>query len=304
MNEHGTVAAIDKAADCQSTQLVQALFEDSDGVCIRPIESWTEDGLKRSRVDYDNLRWPRAGGITPITVRGLKAAAQRVNAGLCFGVCPRFKPSKGYDLSWQIRAVRCVWADIDDTQDQSVIDKRISDAGLPMPTVKVDSGNGVHLYWRLEEPYLIDDVSNPPQVKEEWFELTKGRLLGKRRSLSYFVDEHGDRVWLNDRETGRSLPQASPDLSNRALHFQDIVKGVAKKIGGDHTSDLARLLRLPGTMNLKNARNGDEPKPCEIISINEDRHPLSAFEKFAEFSKDRQERETIAKIALPADPKD
>ena len=33
---------------------------------------------------------------------------------------------------------------------------------------------------------------------------------------------------------------------------------MAQKLGGDHTQDLARILRLPGTLNRKDERNGKQ----------------------------------------------
>lgn len=61
--------------------------------------------------------------------------------------------------------------------------------------------------------------------------------------------------------------------------FQAIVAGVGKQIGGDHTHDLARLLRLPGTWNCKRF-----PWPrCEVqahLSSPSARYPLDEFKKY------------------------
>ncbi|MEO2091577.1 MAG: DNA-primase RepB domain-containing protein, partial [Gemmataceae bacterium] len=61
--------------------------------------------------------------------------------------------------------------------------------------------------------------------------------------------------------------------------FEAVVAGVGKQIGGDHTHDLARLLRLPGTWNCKRF-----PWPrCEVqahLSSPSARYPLDEFKKF------------------------
>lgn len=46
---------------------------------------------------------------------------------------------------------RCVFCDIDNTTIDDAL-HRIKEADLPWPTVIVNSGHGVHLYWRLDEP--------------------------------------------------------------------------------------------------------------------------------------------------------
>lgn len=47
--------------------------------------------------------------------------------------------------------------------------------------------------------------------------------------------------------------------------IESVVREVGRRIGGDHTHDRGRLLRLPGFANVKNARNGAEPTPCTIV---------------------------------------
>src|SRR5690606_6735036 len=94
------------------------------------------------------------------------------------------------------------------------------------------------------------------------------------------------------------IPGSRPPLSAKAQLVQDVVQGMAARIGGDHTHDLARLLRLPGTMNRKDQRNGREPVPCEIRSQADERYAFETFERFAEFSEAKQQREQIAQVRL------
>lgn len=54
-----------------------------------------------------------------------------------------------------------------------------------------------------------------------------------------------------------------------------------RDFGGDHVQNLSRILRLPGTLNYKNARNGTPPRACSLCMCNADlRYPVNAFSKW------------------------
>ena len=53
--------------------------------------------------------------------------------------------------------------------------ERVAKAGLPPPSIVVNSGNGVHLYWLLDEPFLIDDAGDPPPVRDRPREAEQAR---------------------------------------------------------------------------------------------------------------------------------
>jgi hypothetical protein len=79
-----------------------------------------------------------------------------------------------------------------------------------------------------------------------------------------------------------SLAEKKPPLSPKAERLQEVVAGISARIGGDHTQDLSRLLRLPGTLNRKDERNGTAPVPCELAECDPGRlYPLMLFESFA-----------------------
>lgn len=89
-----------------------------------------------------------------------------------------------------------IWADVD-ANDHDDSKRKALDAVLDFPVapqVIVDSGRGIHAYWKLDHLYLFDDV-------------------------------------------------------------QPIMKGIAKRIGGDAVHDRARILRLPGLSNHKDGGN-------------------------------------------------
>ncbi len=62
------------------------------------------------------------------------------------------------------------------------------------------------------------------------------------------------------------------------LAVESMVKAFAAAMGGDATHDCARLLRLPGTWNVKDRRNGVLPVPCTLVSVDAKRvYPCAAF---------------------------
>ncbi|HEX5269359.1 MAG TPA: phage/plasmid primase, P4 family [Gemmataceae bacterium] len=283
---------------------IEALFLPEDTVVIRPIETWTEGGKKASRVAYKIIRYTRAKKLATdgrLWARILNEA-QGEKANLFFGVCPRFRSdrNKNYDRAFQIRVVRVLWADLDCcTPDEALA--RCEKADLPRPSIIVSSGHGVHLYWLLAEPYPIDDVGDPPAISQEWITLAEG----KRRPRDY-VELAGERVYefQTDARTGGDSKNRNPvfpnQLSVKALHVQCVQQGIAKQISGDHTQDLARLLRLPCTLNCKDERNGVSPVPCELFECDPARrYSFADFERFAAHSPDRIRRDQQAKIRLP-----
>lgn len=292
-DQDGTPPGGDSSEFAQARQLLDLLFGPDDSVLIRPIESWTEQGKKRSRTVFRLTTGIPSARFTSGRFQSLLRKCEIERAHTFFGVCPRFG-NVGFDFSWQIRTVRCLWADVDNCSVEEAL-KRCKEAGLPPPSAVVSSGNGVHLYWVLEQPYVIDDVPEPPQVFREFVE-----IQGRKRCIKFFLERGTDRrINLNDPATGRSIPSATPALSPKAIHLQDVIKGVAAKLSGDHTIDLARLLRLPGTLNRKDERNGRTPVPCRLVSCDGQRYALSEFERYADDSPDAARRRQIAQVPLP-----
>ena len=167
---------------------------------FRPIETWTEAGKKHSRVNFRNTcyRLAHPGCLNASLPNFLKlAAGQRLN--LFFGVCPRLGPKGRFDLAWQIRKVPALWTDIDHVSVDEARE-RIAQSKLPEPSILVNSGNGVHAYWLLHQPYLIDDAGDPSPVETEWVEAGGGRKKPRKYIL---VD--GERVYLDQRRHASRL---------------------------------------------------------------------------------------------------
>lgn len=265
-----------------------ALFTPSNDVCLRPIETYDESGKRGSRVIYSEIRYPRA------EVFSLRHSLQRLNkiaakekANLFFGVCPRFGGAGKYDQAFQVRQVNSLWADIDNCDPTTALDK-IAAAGMPPPSMLVNSGNGVHVYYVLTEPYLIDDCPPPPAVLTDWVE-----GIGGRKPIKFYL-EAGTKIELGPGS------RMAPKLSPKAQRIQDICQGMAHAVGGDSTHDLSRLLRLPESMNRKNERNGKEPRPCSLVVFESDRkYAVEQFAKLAESAPAVQQRRKAAAVQLP-----
>ncbi|MEQ9588027.1 MAG: hypothetical protein RJS97_08745 [Parvibaculaceae bacterium] len=276
------------AAITTAERFLRALFEDGDRILFRPIETWTEMGRKRSRVDFDSIRHAQLTLNLDVTILQQLRAAEQKRLNLFFGVCPRFGGNQQFDLAWQIRTVRALWADLDHcTVDEAL--ERVQSAGLPEPSIVVNSGNGVHLYWLLQEPYLIDDVSDPPPVEIEWHKTADGR----NKPRKYILND-GERTYLDQRHN-------VPALSARARELQDVLTGIAEAVDGDHTTDVSRLLRLPGSLNRKNQRNGQEPIATELVVCDSSRrYAINEFHSWRSDSPESQRQKQIAVIPLPA----
>lgn len=270
------------------TRFLQAIFSETDTILFRPIETWTEDDKKCSQVLHKHTLYRAAHSLLlRLALQRLHELSAAKNANIFFGVCPRIGSKGRFDLAWQIRKVPALWADI----DHVVVDEacaKVADAGLPRPSIIVNSGNGVHLYWLLNVPFLIDDVGVPPAVEIEWLETPGGGKKAQR-----YILENGDRTYVDQR---RHLSR----LSAKAQHAQDVLAGIAKASGGDHTQDLSRLLRVPGTLNRKDQRNGREPVPTLLVECEPTlRYTFAEFERFSVPSAESERVKKIASMPLP-----
>lgn len=282
------------AVACDGQQIdtyLSTIFDPTDMVTFRPIETWTEGDKKKSRVLYKQiLTIPQSEWLDGLMVERVNELAPE-HANAFVGVCPRQAGNGTFELAWQIPKVRCLWADLDNCTVAEARE-RIAAAGLPEPTMIVSSGNGCHIYWLLTEPVMTGAPTIG--VFHEWTDIRE-----KRRAIKYIVVAD-EKIWLENPATGRPIPSNHPKLTEIAQRVQDTCQGIAAVIGGDHTQDLSRLLRLPGTMNCKNGRNGAEPKPCVLIASDSTvRYPFESFAKFADKAPAKKKREVVAKIQLP-----
>ena len=153
----------------------------------------------------------------------LKEEINRLNKThhVYFGVNPR--PLSKKKKQDDIKNIACLWVDVDGKDFNGGKKEALSLIhSFPVkPTIIVDSGNGYHCYFVLEEPLI---------------NITKEQRLELKRILS----------------------------------------GVVNRLQGDKQAvNLDRVMRLPGTYNIKK-----EKKECKIVHVSNKFCDLSDFEQF------------------------
>jgi hypothetical protein len=286
-------------------RFVNALFEPDDLIVVRPVESWVQDGKKKSRVVGDKVLYVTAkdfAAFAPSARKWLDEVGETERANIYFGVCPRHGED-AYNLASQIRTVRELWTDTDNCSVEEAR-RRCAEKKVPPPRV-VNSGSGCHLHWRLDVPYLIDDVPDPNPVVPVWELGPDGRPLrdenGKclKPKNKYVVAPDG-RLIYEKLEDGKLNPEWN-QLSPKAQYIQDLLGRLAQGLGGDHATDLARLLRLPGTLNRKGQRCGQTPKPCTLVPDEAEVRPcsLAEFERLFPAGPPAEEKKEKPEKAAP-----
>jgi hypothetical protein len=147
---------------------------------------------------------------------------------------------EGHGKESEVIAIPALWMDIDiagHAHKKSNLPSSLQECldffyDFPLkPTLIINSGHGLHVYWVFREVWYFDGVD----------ERKNARLLSDKFQ-STLIQRAKEKSW---------------DL--------------------DKISDLARLLRVPGTYNFKNPR---EPKLVKIIKRTEDRYNPEDFEPF------------------------
>jgi len=115
---------------------------------------------------------------------------------------------------------------------------------LPVkPSIIVWSGNGMHVYWLLNEPFIINSKQEMEQIKgivSSW-----GRHINERAKIL------GWRI--------------------------------------DSVYDIARILRIPGTLNHKLKDKSE----CKVMESNGTRYSIDTFKKYSSVSKPVEERAVV-----------
>jgi hypothetical protein len=96
--------------------------------------------------------------------------------------------------------------------------------------------------------------------------------------------------WMFDRDVRSSL--------GRKL-ISDLLPNFYRSFGGDHVQNLSRILRLPGTLNCKDARNGQRSRPCKLLVCKPElRYPLRAFRRWIDAAREEQRRKSDVRSAM------
>ena len=146
--------AAHKTIGSQTADFLELLFDPSDLIEIRLIETWKSDSKTCSKVI--DRRWERAHTLIA-NLQSFRTANEN-GANVFFGVNPRLRMgSKKGDVA----LCRCLWADIDSVQQSDTQRWQC----LPEPSLIVDSGHGVHLYWILKESFVVSNDGQREHVE-------------------------------------------------------------------------------------------------------------------------------------------
>jgi len=209
----------------QCIDFLGAIFEPEDIIEFRPLPPAA------------GRRWaplPEIPDIVDWLERVNKDENQRVHA--YFGANPR--RSIGASQAEGVALARCLFADFDGGVVVEDALSRVKAAGYPMPTAILESGGGVHCWWRLEEP--VDDAElwhlrmkamaaalGSDQSICDWPRIM--RLPGfinwkhEQRPLAHLYDCDATRVYRMDafeRQAVQSVvvkPKSMSDLTRRFL---------------------------------------------------------------------------------------
>lgn len=196
------------------------------------------------------VTWHKNSDDIAAQASDLVAAGQDVYFGL--GTCSEKRPAGKRGDSQTVTGIPGFWLDVD-LQSDAHTKHNLPDeatarellAAFPLqPSMIVNSGNGLHVYYLFNEPWIFENDSDRQQAKE----------LSRRFQLTM------------------------------KAHF------AASGYHLDMTADLARILRLPGTFNFKNAA---EPKPVEILERTEARYEASDFQEHLIADPEQPEKRTF-----------
>lgn len=127
----------------QFNAYLNTMFNPDDLVEVRGIRN-RADGTSR----LERRQWCLASEL-PEQFTSL-ADLNRKGINVYVGVNPR---SERDGTKRSIQRCRCIWADFDNTDYATVRDRWLG--VLPEPSTVVDSGHGVHAYWKLIEPISV-----------------------------------------------------------------------------------------------------------------------------------------------------
>jgi|GEM_PF-1037173 hypothetical protein len=107
----------------------------------------SDDVVEVRRLPSKQSTWHKASELPELA--GALGAENAAGQNIYAGANPRSQ--SGGTTAADVALARCVFADFDGVTCE-VASAKIKAAGLPSPTLLIDSGHGAHAYWRLAEP--------------------------------------------------------------------------------------------------------------------------------------------------------
>lgn len=198
----------------QCQEFLAAIFNSDDVIEFRTLKPVTKN-------------WDTTAGLAAIVQKLLKLNAQ--GAQCYFGANPRKQAGESKESG--VALARGLFADFDHGVTVEEAWSRIKAAGLPMPTVTIVTGGGVHCWWRLDQPLtdpklwstlqksLALALGSDPSV-HDWPRIM--RLPGfvntkyEHKPVAELVDVDASRVYSLDK-----LKPTTKGMSNATRAFVD-----------------------------------------------------------------------------------
>jgi hypothetical protein len=186
--------------------------------------------------------------ITALATSDVRAFVARYDGkrNLYFSVNPTREVLSRKAAKTDIAAIEYVLADCDPNAGETSAEAKARyraqlEIFEPRPTFVIDSGNGIQLLWRLAVPIVLGELAP-----------------GADETLCY-------------------SPEDQAKIDEAEARSTEVMVQLNAKAG---TQNIDRILRLPGTINLPNAkkkREGREVCPTKLINFNDVSHSLDAF---------------------------
>jgi hypothetical protein len=186
--------------------------------------------------------------IAALSPSAVRAFVERYNGkrNLYFGVNPTREVLARKAAKTEIAKIEYVLADLDPAEGESSVDAKARyrahlETFEPRPTFVIDSGNGIQLLWRLAVSIVLGEPGP-----------------GADGTLCYSPTEQAK---IDEAETRSAALMAQLNA----------------KAG---TQNIDRILRLPGTINLPNAKKKREGRvvcPTKLIDFQDVSHSLDSF---------------------------
>lgn len=237
----------------QIRQFVDCLYEPGDLVEIQ-------------RLPSAHSTWHKASDLA-----GQAEQFESDNCNIHPGVNPRKDEGRS---AADVALVRCLFLDFDDTTLMDVR-LRLRDADLPAPTLQMVSGNGVHVYYRLNEPITNmklfaryqKGLAILAQSDEKVHDLPRVMRMPGFDNVKvpddpkpcYIVEACPDRVYALDEFAGALTAKASRNGNGTSFPYSPTMADRTDRIPKGHRND---ALYRHG-MNLL-----DDGKTSEVILAN------------------------------------
>lgn len=232
----------------QCIDFLGAIFEPDDIIEFRPLPPAA------------GRRWSKMAEI-PDVVEWLsklnRDESRRVHA--YFGANPRKKD--GASMAEGVKLARCLFADFDGGVVVEDAWSRIKAAGYPMPTATIESGGGVHAWWRLSQP-IADEQAWHQRMK------AMAAALGSDQSICDWPRIMRLPGFVNWKHQQRPMARLTDCDATRVYDFSRFASQAVQGVSVKHhsMSDLSRRFVEDGFVMTAGRRQTMFTVACDLAA--------------------------------------